>query len=233
MLLPMGCHASSVTSVVADLPGATSPTRALQAQITQRCTRSVAMHPLRRDTPDRKGCNAYGSGAPTPTTSTTAGFSSRHTQPATSDTAIHPQNARSSSAREALHQLGSITPVREHYTTSELVQYPAKWCNTTEQQVPVWRYASTPRRNARQRSSAATKETTHDRETQAGHNTTHCSGGKLMRDAVTRFGRSHRRRHRAHFSFIERHGTSMTFGFTTSIALIRGWHIGKVTCGNR
>ena len=30
----------------------------------------------------------------------------------------------------ALHHLGSITPVSEHYTTSELVQYPAQWCNT-------------------------------------------------------------------------------------------------------
>ena len=31
----------------------------------------------------------------------------------------------------ALHQLGSITPVREHYTSSELVQHPAMWCYTT------------------------------------------------------------------------------------------------------
>ena len=43
---------------------ATSPTRVLQAQITQRCTRYVAIHPIRRDAPDQKGCNAYGSGAP-------------------------------------------------------------------------------------------------------------------------------------------------------------------------
>ena len=34
------------------------------------------MHPLRRAAPDQKGCNSYGSGAPAPTTSTTAGFSS-------------------------------------------------------------------------------------------------------------------------------------------------------------
>ena len=27
-----------------------------------RYTRYVAMHPLRRDTPEQKGCNAYGSG---------------------------------------------------------------------------------------------------------------------------------------------------------------------------
>ena len=43
---------------------ATSSPCVLQAQITQRCTRYVAMHPLRRDAPDQKGCNAYGSGAP-------------------------------------------------------------------------------------------------------------------------------------------------------------------------
>ena len=48
---------------------ATSPTRVLQAQTTQRCTRYVAKHPLRRDAPDQKGCNAYGSGALPPTTS--------------------------------------------------------------------------------------------------------------------------------------------------------------------
>ena len=59
-----GYGASSTTSFIADLAGATSPTRVLQAQITQRCTRYVAMHPLRRDAPDQKGCNAYGSGAP-------------------------------------------------------------------------------------------------------------------------------------------------------------------------
>ena len=43
-----GCGASSTTSFIADLAGATSPIRVLQAQITQRCTRSVAMHPIRR-----------------------------------------------------------------------------------------------------------------------------------------------------------------------------------------
>ena len=44
-------------------------------------TRSAreALHPLRRDAPDQKGCNAYGSGAPPPTTSTTAGNSSPQT----------------------------------------------------------------------------------------------------------------------------------------------------------
>ena len=58
---------------------ATSPTRVLQAQITQRCTRYVALHPIRRAAPDQKGCNAYGSGAPPPTTSPIAGNSSPQT----------------------------------------------------------------------------------------------------------------------------------------------------------
>ena len=40
--------------------------------VTSRYTRYVAMHPLRRDTPDQKRCNAYRSGAAPPTTSTTA-----------------------------------------------------------------------------------------------------------------------------------------------------------------
>ena len=74
-----GCGASSTTSVIADLASGTSPTRVLQAEMTERCTRYVAMHPLRSDAPDQKGCNAYGSGAPPPTTSSTAGTPSRHT----------------------------------------------------------------------------------------------------------------------------------------------------------
>ena len=35
---------------------ATSPTRVLQAQITQRCTRYVAIHPIRRGAPDPSRC---------------------------------------------------------------------------------------------------------------------------------------------------------------------------------
>ena len=38
----------------------------------RRYTRYVAKHPLRRTAPDQKGCNAYRSGAPPPTTSATA-----------------------------------------------------------------------------------------------------------------------------------------------------------------
>ena len=32
------------------------------APVTSRCTRYVALHPLRRDAPEQKGCTAYGSG---------------------------------------------------------------------------------------------------------------------------------------------------------------------------
>ena len=32
--------------------------------VTSQCTRYVALHPLRRNAPDQKRCNAYGSGAP-------------------------------------------------------------------------------------------------------------------------------------------------------------------------
>ena len=42
------------------------------APVTSQNTRSVAIHPFRRDAPNQKGCNAYGSGAPPPATSTTA-----------------------------------------------------------------------------------------------------------------------------------------------------------------
>ncbi|WP_455956450.1 integrase core domain-containing protein [Actinomyces sp.] len=42
------------------------------APVTWRCTRYVAIHPLRGDTPEQKGCNAYGSGAAPPITRTNA-----------------------------------------------------------------------------------------------------------------------------------------------------------------
>ena len=109
-----GCGASSTTSVIADLAGghilyprSTGPDHA-------------AMHPLRRDTPDQKGCNAYGSGAPPPTTSTNASIPFRHTQPTASDAATRPRHAHPGSEREELHQLASVTS-------------PPSWCNTTKQ----------------------------------------------------------------------------------------------------
>ena len=86
------------------------------APVTSRCTRYVAAHPLRRDTPDQKGCNAYGSGAPPPATSQTAGISSRHTQAAASDAATQPRNTRPAPYKRrytrsvALHPLRRDTP---------------------------------------------------------------------------------------------------------------------------
>ena len=82
-----------------------------------RCTRYVALHPLRRDAPDQKGCNAYGSGAPPPTTSTTAGNSSPQTP-----TVCIGRRHTASTCSPRLRTRGAA-PVSEHYTTSEL-------CNT-------------------------------------------------------------------------------------------------------
>ena len=52
-------HTQAAASDAARQPRNTRP-----APNKRRCTRYVAIHPLRRDTPDQKGCNAYGSGAP-------------------------------------------------------------------------------------------------------------------------------------------------------------------------
>ena len=54
---------------------ATQLQHARPAPNERRYTRYVALHPLRRNAPDQKRCNAYRSGAPPPTTSTTAGNS--------------------------------------------------------------------------------------------------------------------------------------------------------------
>ena len=106
-----GCGTSSTTSFIADLAGGHIPTRVLQAQITQRCTRYVAMHPLRRDAPDQKGCNAYGSGAPPSTTSTT----SDNPSPQTPTVRIGRCNT-ASTCSPRLRTRGA-TPFREHYTS--------------------------------------------------------------------------------------------------------------------
>ena len=61
-----GCGASSTTSVIADLAGSHIP--------YPRSTGPdhAAIHPIRRGTPDQKGCNAYGSGAAHPISRTNA-----------------------------------------------------------------------------------------------------------------------------------------------------------------
>ena len=88
--------------------------------VTSRYTRSVALHPIRRDAPDQKRCNAYGSGAPPPTTSPTAGNSPPQTptvRPGRCDTA---STCSPGSEREALHPLRRNAPVTSrctHYVT--------------------------------------------------------------------------------------------------------------------
>ena len=85
------------------------------APVTSRYTRYVALHPLRRDAPDQKGCNAYGSGAPPPTTSPTADIPSQHTT-----TGSIGRRHTASTCSPRLRTRGAA-PVRERYTTSELV----------------------------------------------------------------------------------------------------------------
>ncbi len=68
------------------------------------------MHPLRRDTPDQKGCNAYGSGAPPPTTSQTAGNSSPQTPTVHLGRCDTASTCSPGSEREALHPLRRDTP---------------------------------------------------------------------------------------------------------------------------
>ena len=74
-----GCHAYGsgalppTTSTTADSSSrhtqaaasdaATQPRNTCPAPNKRRYTRSVALHPIRRATPDQKGCHAYGSGA--------------------------------------------------------------------------------------------------------------------------------------------------------------------------
>ena len=73
------------------------------------------LHPLRRDTPDQKGCNAYGSGAPPPTTSPTVGNSS----PQTPTVCIGRRHTASTCSPRL--RTRDAAPVRERYITSELV----------------------------------------------------------------------------------------------------------------
>ena len=81
----------------------------------RRCTRYVAIHPIRRGAPDQKGCNAYGSGAPPPTTSPTVGNSS----PQTPTVCIGRRHTASTCSPRL--RTRDAAPVRERYITSELV----------------------------------------------------------------------------------------------------------------
>ena len=153
---------------------ATSPTRVLQAQITQRCTRSVAMHPIRRGAMPTDRVHRL------PQQAQPRAIPPHRPQPSASDAATRPRHAHPCSEREALHQLGSITP-------------PPSWCNTQLSGVtPLsnkYQCDNMPRlssQNTRQRSSAATEETVHHRETHAGNETTNSSTHQLLGHSNTR-----------------------------------------------
>ena len=97
------------------LPAFYRPRSRSAAPVTSRCTRYVAMHPIRRgvmltDRVHRRPQQAQPRTIPP-----------HRPQPSASDAATRPRHAHPGSEREALHHLGSITPVSEHYTTSDLV----------------------------------------------------------------------------------------------------------------
>ena len=92
---------------------ATSPTRVLQAQITQRCTRSVAMHPIRRGVMPTDRVHHL------PQQAQPRALPPDTPQPAGSDAATRPRNTRTDSTQEALHPLRRDTPDPSRCTRSE------------------------------------------------------------------------------------------------------------------
>ena len=88
----------------------TAPTSIQPSPSRQPCTRYVAMHPLRRDAPDQKGCNAYRSGAPPPTTSPTAGNSSPQTP------SVRLGRSLAASKRSPRPRTTGAAPVTSRYT---------------------------------------------------------------------------------------------------------------------
>ena len=93
------------------LPAFYKPRSRSDAPVTSRYTRYVAIHPICRGAPDQKGCNAYGSGAPPPTTSPTVGNSSPQTP-----TVRIGRSHTSSKCSPRLRTRGAA-PLREHYTS--------------------------------------------------------------------------------------------------------------------
>ena len=101
-------------------------------------------------------------------------------QPAASDAATRPRHAHPDSEREALHQLGSVTP-------------PPSWCNTQLSGVtPLsnkYQCGNMPRLSSqitRQRSSAASEEMVHHRETGTGDEAANSSTHQLLGHSNTR-----------------------------------------------
>ena len=107
-----GCGTSSTSSFIADLAGghipyprSTSPDHA-------------ALHPLRRDTPVTSRCTRS-EGVQCLRIGCTTIHNKHDCGQLLSAHTLHICFMKA--MREALHHLGSITPVSEHYTTSELV----------------------------------------------------------------------------------------------------------------
>ena len=175
-----GCGASSTTSVIADLAGSHIP--------YPRSTGPdhAAMHPLRRDTPDPSRCTRS-EGVQCLRIGCTASHNkhkcehSLQTYPTDSIGRRHTASTCSPRLRTR-----NAAPVRECYP-------PSSWCNTPLSGVtPLsnkYRCGDMPRlssQNTRQRSSAATEETVHHRETGAGNEATDSSTHQLLGHSNTR-----------------------------------------------
>lgn len=120
-----GCGASSTTSVIADLAGShipyprsTGPDHAAMHPLRRatpdpsRCTRSVAVHPIRRGAMPTDRVHRL------PQQAQPWAIPPHRPQPSASDAATRPRHAHPGSERETLHQLGNVTS-------------PPSWCNTT------------------------------------------------------------------------------------------------------
>ena len=106
---------SRIWRVATSLPAFYKPRSRSAAPVTSRCTRSVATHPIRRGVMPTDRVHHRPQQAEPRT------IPPHRPQPSASDAATQLRHAHPGSEREALHRLGSITPVSEHYTTSELV----------------------------------------------------------------------------------------------------------------
>ena len=152
------------------LPAFYRPRSRSDAPVTSRYTRSVAVHPIRRGA------------MPTDRVHRLTQQAQLRTLPPNT-----PQPARP-------HSLKMLTqaPNERRYTRYVALHPIRRGAMPTDrvhrylQQVSVWRYASTPRRNTRQRSSAATEETVHHRETGIGDEAANSSTHQLLGHSTTR-----------------------------------------------
>ena len=95
------------------LPAFYRPRSRSDAPVPYRCTRSVAMHPIRRGVMPTDRVHRL------PQQAQPRAIPPHRPQPAASDAATRPRNTRTDSAQEALHPLRRETPVTSRYTRSE------------------------------------------------------------------------------------------------------------------